>query len=79
MRSKNAREGRNIVTGEETAITARRVVTFKYSGRLRELSVAKQDIGKIIGAKGRTIAAIRTLANAISGKVHKRIFIEVLE
>ena len=44
-----------------------------------ELSVSKQDIGKIIGQKGRTIGAIRTLMNAASGKLHKRIIVEVLE
>ena len=44
-----------------------------------ELSVAKQDIGKIIGSKGRNIAAIRTVMNAASGKIHKRIIVELLE
>jgi len=44
-----------------------------------ELSVAKQDIGKIIGAKGRNIAAIRAIMTAASAKNHKRIIVEVLE
>jgi predicted RNA-binding protein YlqC (UPF0109 family) len=44
-----------------------------------ELTVAKQDLGKIIGVKGRNIGAIRTLMMAASGKVHKRIVIELLE
>ena len=44
-----------------------------------ELSVAKEDIGKIIGQKGRNIGAIRTVMNAASGKLHKRIIVEVLE
>ena len=44
-----------------------------------ELSVAKQDIGKIIGSKDRNIAAIRTVMNAASAKIHKRIIVEVLE
>jgi predicted RNA-binding protein YlqC (UPF0109 family) len=44
-----------------------------------ELSVAKQDIGKIIGKKGQNIEAIRTVINAASGKMHKRIIVEVLE
>lgn len=46
-----------------------------------ELSVAKQDIGKIIGKKGRNIAAIRTLINAASAKIHKhkRIIVEVVD
>ncbi len=44
-----------------------------------ELSVTKQDIGKIIGRKGRNIKAIRTVMNAASVKIHKRIIVEVLE
>ncbi len=44
-----------------------------------ELSVAKGDIGKIIGKKGQNIGAIRTVMNAASGKLHKRIIVEVLE
>ena len=44
-----------------------------------ELSVAKQDIGKVIGKKGQNIGAIRTVMNAASGKLHKRIIVEVLE
>ena len=44
-----------------------------------ELSVAKQDIGKIIGTKGRNIAAIRAILMAASAKTHKRIIVEVLE
>ena len=44
-----------------------------------ELSVAKQDIGKVIGKKGRNIGAIRMIMIAASGKIHKRIIVEVLE
>ncbi len=44
-----------------------------------ELSVAKPDLGKIIGKKGRNIGAIRTIMMAISGKIQKRIVVELLE
>ena len=44
-----------------------------------ELSVAKQDLGKIIGVKGRNIQAIRTIMMGVSGKIHKRIVVELLE
>ena len=44
-----------------------------------ELAVAKQDIGKVIGKKGRNIGAIRTIMMAASGKIHKRIIVELLE
>jgi len=35
VRAKNARRGRNPQTGEELLLDARRVVTFKPSGKLR--------------------------------------------
>ena len=47
--------------------------------KILELSVMKQDLGKIIGKRGRTIAAIRTIMMAASAKTNKRIVIEVAE
>ena len=44
-----------------------------------ELSVAKQDLGKVIGRQGRTARAIRTLLAAAGMKVHKRFVLEILE
>lgn len=44
-----------------------------------ELSVAKEDLGKIIGMKGRNIQAIRTVMMAASGKIHRRIVVELVE
>jgi hypothetical protein len=44
-----------------------------------ELSVAKSDLGKIIGKQGRTAKAIRTLLNAASAKEKKRAVLEILE
>lgn len=44
-----------------------------------ELSVAKDDLGKVIGKQGRTAQAIRTLLNAISAKVKKRVVLEIIE
>jgi predicted RNA-binding protein YlqC (UPF0109 family) len=44
-----------------------------------ELKVAKSDIGKVIGKQGRTAQAIRTILNAASGKVKKRIVLEILD
>ena len=43
------------------------------------LSVAKQDMGAIIGKKGRNITAIRTIMNAAAAKLHKRIIVELKE
>ena len=44
-----------------------------------ELRVSKEDIGKVIGKKGRTAQAIRTILNAASGKVKKHIILEILD
>lgn len=44
-----------------------------------ELTVAKEDIGKIIGKHGRTAQAIRTLLNAASAKLKKHAVLEIIE
>jgi predicted RNA-binding protein YlqC (UPF0109 family) len=44
-----------------------------------ELSVAKQDIGKIIGKQGRTISAMRTILNAVSAKDKRRSLLELMD
>ena len=44
-----------------------------------ELAVAKQDLGKVIGQKGKNITAIRTLVQAASAKQKKRAIIELIE
>ena len=44
-----------------------------------ELKVAREDIGKIIGKHGRTVAAIRTILNAASMKLRRRCVLDLLE
>jgi len=44
-----------------------------------ELSVAKSDMGKIIGKQGRTAMAIRTILSAASGKLRKRYILEIVD
>ena len=44
-----------------------------------ELSVAKSDMGKVIGKQGRHAQAIRTILSAASGKVRKRYVLEIVE
>ncbi len=46
---------------------------------LFELKVAKEDIGKVIGKRGRTAGAIRTILNAVSTKQGKRAELEIME
>ena len=44
-----------------------------------ELSVAPEDLGKVIGKEGRTARAIRTLLAATSARLHKRAVLDILE
>ncbi len=44
-----------------------------------EIRVAQQDMGKIIGRQGRTIRALRTLANAAGTKQKRRFILEIVE
>jgi predicted RNA-binding protein YlqC (UPF0109 family) len=44
-----------------------------------ELKVAKEDMGKVIGKKGRTAQAMRDILNAASGKLKKRTILEIIE
>jgi predicted RNA-binding protein YlqC (UPF0109 family) len=53
------------VVGERTSIIA--------------LSVAEEDMGRIIGKQGRTVTAIRTLLNAAATKNKKRTILELIE
>ena len=44
-----------------------------------ELSVAKEDLGKVIGKKGRTAQAVRTILSCASAKEKKRTILEIIE
>ncbi len=44
-----------------------------------ELTVAKADLGKVIGKQGRTAKAIRTILGAASAKQKKRAVLEIVE
>ena len=44
-----------------------------------ELSVAKVDLGKVIGKQGRTAKAIRIILGAASAKIRKRAMLEIVE
>ena len=44
-----------------------------------ELSVAKDDLGKVIGKQGRTARAMRSLLAAAAGKANKRSRLEIME
>jgi uncharacterized protein len=44
-----------------------------------ELSVEKSDIGKVIGKKGKTISAVRTLLMSVASRNNMRVNLEILE
>jgi len=46
---------------------------------LLEISVAKEDMGKVIGKGGRVANAIRVLVGAAAAKLKKRVMVEILE
>ncbi|MFH1810909.1 MAG: KH domain-containing protein [Pseudomonadota bacterium] len=43
------------------------------------LKVAREDLGKVIGKKGRTAKAMRTILSAASTKLRKRSSLEIME
>ncbi len=44
-----------------------------------QISCRKEDIGKVVGKKGKTIMAIRSLVSGAAGRLQKRISVEVLD
>lgn len=57
---------------EITEVDGEKVTVF-------ELRAAKEDIGKVIGKRGRTAGAIRTILSAVSARQGKRIVLEIIE
>jgi predicted RNA-binding protein YlqC (UPF0109 family) len=58
------------------------VVVTEISGEqaiILELTVAPEDLGKVIGKEGRTARSIRTLVHAAATKERKRAVLEILE
>ena len=43
-----------------------------------ELRVAKADLGKVIGKKGKTATAMRTILSCAAGKTRKKVILEVV-
>ena len=58
-------EGKTNLNEDEEAITI-------------ELSVAKDDMGKVIGKQGRIAKAIRTVVRAASLKSEKKVLVEIV-
>jgi len=57
---------------EVEEVETEKTTTFK-------LRSAKNDIGKVIGKRGRTASAIRTIMTAVSARQGKKAVLEILE
>lgn len=51
----------------------------KNGTTLVEIRVAQEDMGKVIGKQGRTVKALRSLANAVGTKKRRRFVLEIVE
>ena len=56
------------------------LVTEKVSGDtvVLELSVAKQDMGRVIGKEGKIAKSIRTVMRAQATRENKRVIVDIL-
>lgn len=68
----------------------RRVVDYPSKVRVEQISISentieivvevdREDIGKVIGKKGKNINAMRTLVTAMGAKVNNRVSLQVVE
>lgn len=55
-------------------------VSEKVSGDtiVLELSVAKQDMGRVIGKEGKIAKSIRTVMRAAAAKENKRVIVDII-
>ena len=53
------------------------VVVRETEAVILELSVAEEDMGKVIGKQGRIAKAIRTVVSAATAKNSKPVFVEI--
>ncbi len=49
------------------------------AGTVLQLSVAKEDLGRIIGKQGRTAKSLRTILNAAAARANRKIVLEIIE
>jgi len=47
--------------------------------KVLELSASPEDIGKLIGKRGKTASAIRTIISAISSKTRQKHILEIMD
>ena len=64
------------IVDDEASVSVAEAETDK-EGRLFEVKVGKDDVGKVIGKQGRIANAIRTVAKAAGAKNKERIMVNV--
>jgi len=53
--------------------------TTSETTSILELTVAKEDLGRIIGKQGRTAKSIRTILNAAAARANRKVVLEIVE
>ena len=48
-------------------------------GATIQVRCSKEDVGKIVGKRGKTIMAIRSLVSGAAGRQHKRVSVDVMD
>jgi predicted RNA-binding protein YlqC (UPF0109 family) len=48
-------------------------------GLVFELTVAEEDLGRVIGRQGKTARALRTVLSAAAARLDRRVILEILE
>ena len=79
--SEQARDVRALIEQVAKALVdePEQVSVTQLDGDVLELRVAPNDVGKVIGAKGRVARALRALLGAAGVRQHKRFTLEILE
>ena len=65
------------LVNDPDAVKVRETTTDTTS--LLELTVAREDVGRIIGKQGGTIKAIRTVVSAAASRTNRRVVLEIVE
>jgi uncharacterized protein len=65
----------NVVNDEDKVVVRRADCTQSV---LLEVEVAKEDVGRAMGANGDIVRAIETLFLAVQGRTRKRIFVHLV-
>ena len=60
---------------EEVEVSERK----REDATIVELRVAKEDMGKVIGKRGRIARSIRTIVKAASSQGHRRYILEIVD